>query len=181
MLEFDFDKIYLAIALFSTTLFIFKTIFFVLLGGDAEVNADFDSITEADTSFSFFSVQTLLAFFMGFGWMGLVVLQQLKISAIYVAIFSCIVGLLFMFITAYLMFLTKKLNKTVRVNYADCVGQEGKAYTTFEPNSNGKIEITLNQKLVIIDAISVSNEKINAFEIIKVIKFENNKVYIDKI
>ena len=48
MIEFDFDKIYLAIALFSTTLFIFKTIFFVLLGGDAEVNADFDSITEAD-------------------------------------------------------------------------------------------------------------------------------------
>ena len=62
----------------------------------------------------------------------------------------------------------------------ECVGQQGKAYTDIQPNSEGKIEIVINKKLVVVEAISLCEEKIDAFSQIKVEKVENNKLYVNK-
>ena len=75
----------------------------------------------------------------------------------------------------------KKLNKKVIIELKELEGKEGKAYTTFEPKSGGQIEINLNNKLTILNAESLSDEKNEAFSQIKVEKVENNIVYIVKI
>lgn len=169
------------ISLFSTILFILKTIIFTLTGGDAEVQSDFISISDTDASFSVLSLQTILAFFMGFGWMGLAALNQLKLSMILVITLAFIVGLVFMFATAYLMFSISKLNQRSKIDYNDCVGREGKVYQNIEPKSEGQIEIVINKKLVIVNALNLEDEKIDAFQKIKVEKVENDKLYIRKI
>ena len=86
-----------------------------------------------------------------------------------------------MFATAYLMFCIKKLNHNVKVDLNDYVGTEGKAYTSINPNTEGQIEIVINKKLVIMPAINITEEKIEAFAPIKIEKVENNKLYIGKI
>ena len=85
----------------------------MLVGGDIEVDADFDSITEVETSFTFLSVQSVLAFLMGFGWCGISAMIQFKLPWVITMFIAFIAGMLCMFVSAYLMFSIKKLNKKV--------------------------------------------------------------------
>lgn len=172
---------YYYIAVFATLLFTVKLAFFMIFGGGgSEVSADFNTETDTDTSFNFISVQTLLAFLMGFGWMGYAALQQFGMSQISSVIISFIVGLIFMFLAAGLMFWVKKLEKKVVKDINTALNKNGKAYTKFEPNGTGKIEIEINEQLMVIDAINNTDAEINSFEPIKVIKIENNTLYIEK-
>lgn len=182
MLEtLDLQQIFVWISLFSTILFILKTLIFFITGGDAEVHSDFISISDTDAAFSLLSLQTILAFFMGFGWMGLVGLNQIKLGTTFAITIAFFVGLFFMFATAFLMFSIKKLNQNTKINLEDCIGKEGKAYQNIAPQSEGQIEIVINKKLVIIDAFNLEEEQIEAFQKIRVEKVEENKLYIRKI
>ena len=176
----DIQSTYTFIAWFATILFVLKLAIFMLTGGDMEVHSDFDGMSDVDTSFSFFSVQSVLAFLMGFGWMGLTALNQIKTGTVASIILSLGAGLLFMTLAAYLMFLVRKLEKRIGVKLEDYIGTEGKAYTDLHPNSEGQIQIVINNKLETLKAINSSNEEIKAFSPIKITKVENNTIYVDR-
>lgn len=88
-------KIYYYIALFSTILFVLKLIIFNFVGGDSEVFSDFTTELDTDPSFNFLSVQSVIAFFMGFGWMGYAALKQLQLSQLISFLCAFGVGLIF--------------------------------------------------------------------------------------
>ncbi len=175
------QNIFLVISLFSTLFYIIKLCLFMFLGGDVEVQADFDSLSDVDTSFSFFSIQSMLAFFMGFGWVGLFGLTQLKAGILVSLIAAFVMGVIFMYVSAWLMFMVKKLDKSIVVDLNKAVGTTGKAYTAFNPHEEGQIEIIINNKLDVLNAINMTDERIEAFAQIKVEKVEDNKLYIIKI
>lgn len=173
--------IYYYVALFATILFIAKTLIFSVFGGDAEVHADFTSSVETETSFDFLSIQSILAFLMGLGWMGLTCIKVWALPKIYVLLIPVLFGLLLMCLSSYLMFCVKKLNKHVKKDMTKAIGTTAKAYTNFNGNSEGQIEISINNQLSIENAINAGSDPIKAFDEVKVIKFENNKLYIEKI
>ena len=176
----NLENIFLVVSVFSTIFYILKMLIFLFIGGDMEVQADFDTLCDADPSFNFLSVQSVLAFFMGFGWFGLTALTQLKAGVVLSFVLALIFGLFIMFISAWLMFLVNKLNKRVVINLEECVGTVGKAYTDLNPHSEGQIEITINNKLEIMNALNITDEKIDAFTQVKVEKVENNILYVVK-
>lgn len=178
---FNLQNIFLVISIFSTFLYILKMIIFLFTGGDAEVDADFNTAIETDTSFTFLSIQSLLAFFMGFGWSGLAALIQFKTTTTIALIAAFIIGAVFMYASAYLMFCIKKLNKVVVKDINTLVNKQGRTYTSFPPKGEGQIEIDFNNKLSILQAINLSDEKLDSFIQIKVEKIENNKIYIVKV
>ena len=173
-------KIYYYIALFSTILFVLKLVLFATVGGDSEVAADFNSEIDTDCSFNFISIQSVIAFFMGFGWMGYSALKQFELSQLisFGAAFG--VGIVFMFLTAYLMFLVKKLEKKVKKDKSTAIDQVGKAYTSFSPRSMGQIEIEINGQLSVVNAMNDTDEQINSFDVIKVTKVVDDMLYIVK-
>lgn len=173
-------KIYYYLAIFATILFVIKLALFSIFGGDSEVMADFNSEIDTDVAFNFISIQSVIAFFMGFGWMGYAGLQQFELNQIITFIIAFVVGIIFMFLTAYLMFLVKKLEKNVKKDKTTALNTIGKAYTTIEPKSQGQIEIEINGQLTVTNATNNTDEKINAFEAIKVVKVENDILYIEK-
>lgn len=173
-------KIYYYIALFSTILFVLKLFLFSIFGGDSEVVADFNTETDTDCSFNFLSIQAIIAFFMGFGWMGYAGLQQFSFSHLTNFLSASAVGLAFMLGTAYLMFLAKKLEKNVKKDKTKAIGHTGKAYTSFAPHANGQIEIEINGQLSIENAHNDSDEEIKSFEVVKVTKFRDDLLYITK-
>lgn len=174
-------KIYFYLAIFATILFVIKMVMFAIVGGDSEVSADFNTEIDIDPSFNFISVQTIIAFFMGFGWMGYAGLHQFEFGQIINFIIAFAVGLVFMFGTGYLMFLAKKLEKNVKRDMTTALNQIGKAYTSFEPDSMGQVEVEVNGQLSVVNAKNTSSEKINAFDSIKVVKVENDLLYIEKV
>ena len=173
-------KIYYYIAIFSTILFVLKLLLFSVVGGDSEVSADFNTETDTDCSFNFLSIQSVIAFFMGFGWMGYAGLQQFSFNHIVNVLSAFSVGLIFMFTTAFLMFLTKKLEKNITKDKTEAINRTGKAYTNSAPHPNGHIEIEINGQLSIENAFNDSDEEIKAFEMVKVIKVADNLLYISK-
>ena len=173
--------IYYYLAIFATILFVIKLIIFSIFGGDSEVSADFTSEVETDISFNFISIQSVLAFLMGFGWMGYAALKQFDLSQLFSFLSAFGIGFIFMFFTAYLMFMIKKLEKNIKKDKITALEKIGKAYSSIEPLSEGQIEIEINGQLTITKATNNTNEKINAFEPIKVIKVENDILYIEKI
>ena len=179
--QLDIQNVFWLISIFSTVFYVIKLCLFMFIGGDMEVDIDFDALHEVDTSCTFFSIQSMLAFFMGFGWCGLTALNYMNVGSKLAILIAVITGLFFMWFSAWLMMSIKKLNKTIVINIEELVGKTGKAYTCFEPNSEGKIEITLNNKLSILDAINLSGERIESFSEIKVEKIEDKKIYIVKI
>lgn len=177
----NIENIFMVVAVFSTIFYIIKMCLFIFTGGDMEVHSDFTSLCDTDPSFSFFSIQSILAFLMGFGWVGLSLLVQFKASIIISIIAALIIGLLFMFLSAYLMFLIKKLDSKNKIDIKDFEGTEGRAYTAFKAHSEGQIEVTINNKLSVIKAFNMTDNEIQAFEPIKIEKAEDNKIYIVKI
>lgn len=176
----DLYNILFFISIFSTILYIIKMLIFIFAGGDIEVEADFDSITETDIAFNFVSIQSMLAFLMGFGWSGLSALIQFGLGTVSVILISIAVGLFFMFLSAYIMFGIRKLNKNIKTDISELMGKTGRAYTSFTSKSEGQIEIVLNNKLSILTAINQSDEEIKAFSQIRVVKIEDKKIYIIK-
>ncbi|MCD7780729.1 MAG: hypothetical protein LUH05_08685 [Candidatus Gastranaerophilales bacterium] len=173
-------NVFAAVSIFSTVFYVIKLAIFMLTGADAEVDAQFDTITETEVSFNFLSVQSILAFFMGFGWSGLAAVTQFELDGKIALAIAILVGSAFMFLSAYLMFGVKKLNKNIKVNLNELEGKTGKAYTSINAKSEGQIEIVLNNKLTILNAINISDEKIEAFSQVKVIKVEDDEIHIIK-
>lgn len=176
----NFWKIYYYTAIFATVVFVLKLFLFALVGGDSEVVSDFNTEMDTDCSFNFFSIQSVIAFFMGFGWMGYAGLKQLALGQyVNLAVAFC-VGFIFMFVTAGLMFMVKKLEKNVRKDKITAVGCVGKAYTHFAPHSTGQIEIEINGQLTVVNALNDTDVSINSFDMVKVNKVVEDLLYIEK-
>lgn len=176
----NFWKIYYYIGIFATVMFVVKLALFSVTGGDSEVVSDFNTEMDTDCSFNFFSTQSVIAFFMGFGWMGYAGLQQLGFSQYLNFPVAFCVGFIFMFVSAGLMFLTKKLEKNVKKDKKSAIGKLGKAYTGFGPNAMGQVEIEINGQLSVVNARNESDATINAFDIVKVNKVIDDLLYIEK-
>lgn len=174
-------KIYYYVAIFSTVLFVLKLMIFATVGGEAEVSADFNTETDTDCSFNFFSTQSVIAFFMGFGWMGYAGLQQFYLNQYINFPVAFAVGLIFMIINSVLMFATKKLEKNVIKDKKTAIQQVGRAYTNFEPHSMGQVEIEINGQLSVIKAMNNTEESINSFDLIRVVKVVDDILYIEKV
>lgn len=172
---------YYYLAWFATILFVIKLIIFSIFGGgDAEVSADFNTETDTDSSFSFISLQTILAFLMGFGWMGYAALNTYKMGQLSAFGSAFGVGLIFLLATGYLMSMVRKLEKTVKKDKSTAVDKIGKAYTDFAPKGQGRIEIEINGQLTVAEATNDTEEEIKAFAAVKVVKIENDLLYIRK-
>ena len=178
----NFVQYYYYAGLFATILFIIKLIIFSVAGGDSEVVGDFNTETDSDVSFNFFSIQSILAFFMGFGWMGYAGLKQLQIqSQIENLVISLVVGFIFMLVSSTLMFMAKKLEKNVRKDKNSALDKVGKAYTNFPPKGTGQIEIDINGQLTVVSATNTSDESINSFDSVVVTSVKEDMLYIKKV
>ena len=58
-------------ALVGTTFFVLRLLLALFFGGHGDLDTSGDVDFSTDASFSFFSLLSILAFFMGAGWMGL--------------------------------------------------------------------------------------------------------------
>jgi len=159
-------------------IFILKT--FLPVDTGSEITGDFTSVTDTDSSFSLFTIESISAFFMCFGIMGWVshsyIHYSLKLSSI-IAVISGIIGMLFF---AFLISRIKKLEYDPKGNINDLVNKTGKAYMNFAPKGSGKITIEFNGRIEEFDARNNTDSEIKSFEPVKVVKIENNEIFVEK-
>ena len=172
------SSLYFWLAVAMTIFFVAKLVIFSLFGMD-DGSGDLVG-TDVDTGFSFISLQSILAFLMGFGWMGYAALEW-KFSALISVIFAIAGGLILMGISVWLVFLMRKLNSTPKYDLNSLVDKTGTSYTRFDANGTGKIQIEFNGKLETFDAWNDTEEPIESFKNIKVLKIVDNKIFVCEI
>ncbi len=165
-------QIFYAIGLMSSFIILIQVLLMFLgIGADMEV----DDVSGADggdpsDGLHLLSVRTITAFFMGFGWTGVIALRNSYILEI-ALIFAIFVGLTFMAVIFYLLKSLHSLRESGTLDYQNAIGASGVVYTPIPPHESGagQVEITIQGRLCCVHAYTTSEEKLLSKSRVKVI------------
>ena len=145
---------FLVIALVASG-FLAIQILMMIFGFDMDFDSDID--VDASDGGGFLSIRSLTAFFGGFGWGGLVGIQNDWSGGASIA-FGTGIGLAFFVIAGFLFMQARKLSSSGNVDYTTSIGATGTVYVAIPSNrtGNGKIEINASGRMSIVNALSDS-------------------------
>lgn len=160
-------QIFYCIAIPATLVLVVQTILmFFGFGDNADADAEVsdgvsddgifgeNSVSEAESDFDveglrIFTLRGIVAFFVVFGWVGVVMLSAEIPLAITVAV-AAVGGFAIMLLLAFLTKMMMKLRNNGNVDLRNAVGTAGRVYLTIPParSGEGKVELVLQGSLV---------------------------------
>lgn len=126
-------------------------------GIDGGFDVDFGDGYPSSSGIGLFSSQTLAAFFLAFGWMGVALIQggsSVFISTLIAAIFGFGAMLAMFFLIRKMLKLQSKGN----LDYSSAVGEEATVYVTLPGNNEdggGQIQVMIQGRLTVASARKV--------------------------
>lgn len=179
------QKIHWGIALPSTIIFIIQLIL-TLAGGDADdidadADGDFDGDTDGD-GMNIFSVKSILAFLMFYGWSGLAAIQYGMVTWWIITLISLGIGVLMMMFTAWLFFMLFKLQESGTMKIENAIGKQGEVYLTIPAKKNGvgKIQIIIQGSYRTLDALTEETEDIKTGTFVEVVDVINDALVVKR-
>lgn len=175
-------KIFYVFAIFGTVFFLIRTAM-MFIGGDGEMDLDMDGSgdvdvgMDSDVAFQFFSLNSLTAFFMMFGWSGLTSYIQFELGAAISIVIAFVVGILAMLFVAWLFKMAMKLtSKGADFKISDTIGLTGSVYQQIPTEGLGKVNVSMpNGMLRELDSISEDKVAIESFKTVKVVRVVDTK------
>ena len=168
---FSQHPFYFLLAVVGTILYILKMLMF-FIGGDSDADIEASDIDGGD-NFSIISIQSILAFMMGTGWIGLAAKTDWKMTDGVAMACAAGFGVLMMLFSAFITFKIKGLNSIPKVNYKDIEGAIGRAYTNIPAEGSGQVEIVVNGSQRVLPARSHDGE-INAFDSVVIVSSDES-------
>ena len=140
---------------------------------DVDISADTDAagdLSDTDVAFHFFSINTITAFFMMFGWTGLACYKQFSLNAVYSISIGIGIGLFCMYVTGYLFKLSSKLISKGSVFCVDTViGSRANVYQMIPGEGKGRIHVNIEGGLTReLNAVSEDNVEIESFQTVEI-------------
>lgn len=178
------NQIYWIITIPSTLIFIFLLIS-TIIGSDvdADIETDIDhDIADGDSiPFQFISLKNIVAFFTMFGWSGLGFLNA-GLSAWLVILLSVACGLLMMLAMASLFYFMSKLTENGTLNMKNAIGHLGEVYLPIPGKRGGigKVQLTVQNSLRTLDAITDDPDNIATSSIIEVMDVIDEQILLVK-
>lgn len=167
------------------TLFFGLRILMMLVGGDMGGDIDADGYSDSsDISFEIFSVHSITAFVMMFGWVGLTCHLQYGLGSVQSVIIAFLVGIIAMLVTAWLFQMAGKLvDKGAIFKIKDTVGLNASVYQQIPADGRGKVNVTLSGGILReLDATAADKKEIASFQTVKVVEvIDNNTVSVRKV
>lgn len=164
------NPVFLILAIAGTTLYVGKMIIFLVAGdGDGEVDTDINHDIDGGDQFSLVSVQSILAFFMGTGWIGLAAKREWHLNDLNSLLTAVGFGFIMMLFSAFITFKIKRFNSIPKMDLNEAKGKIGRAYTNIPAKGKGigQIEIVLSETKRVLQASS-NGDAINSFDSVKV-------------
>lgn len=167
----------------ASATFLYMTMNFLMLVGGGD-HSDFDSHDgTSDLAFKFFSTQTILAFFMGFGWSGITATIKWKLSIWPATALAVGFGFILMSFSAFLLFQSRKLNHTTKIDLSKAIGAKAMVYSRIPLSSlegSGRIQVVVSGTQRVVSAVSV-DEAIDSFSEVEVIGLKDKDTLIVKL
>ncbi len=155
-------------------------------GADADVDPDGFDIGEAasgDDGLTLFTVRGIVSLFCVAGWSG-IVFVDLGLGNTLSIFLALICGIAAMVGIAYLMKAVLKLQSSGNIQIGLALGKVGEVYIPIPPKGEGrgKINITLQDRFVEVDAISGSDEGFKTGDTVRVVSAdESGLVMVEKV
>ncbi len=169
---------YLIMALLGTTFFVIRLLLALFFGDSGDVDGDL-SVGGGDGAFDMFSLLSILAFFMGAGWMGLTCRIDWELSSMVSAAAATGFGVLLMSAASGLMAMMRKLNREVTYDVQTAVGHTASVYMSIPARGEGmgKIAVTVSGRRKTMDAIS-AGPPIKEFKSVTVVSVRDDGIFI---
>jgi hypothetical protein len=149
-------QIFYAIGLFSLAILLLQIL--LTLVGVGHHDADFSGHSDHDTGIGLLTVRTVTAFFVGFGWTGVIMLNR-GYSTVAAIFGGTLVGALFLFATALLIRGLLQLQSSGgNVDYNNAIGTVGRVYLTIPASESGggQLELMIQGRLMMAEAYTKS-------------------------
>ncbi|MGJ8636824.1 MAG: hypothetical protein ACSHX5_08275 [Phycisphaerales bacterium] len=145
------------------------------LGGDGALDIDLDIDMDGDhpgAEFGLLSAQSISAFFMGYGWIGMAAYQFLGIGFTGSALIAVLAGFGVAWLMVWLLRSFMKLQNNTNVQISQAVGLVGDVYASIPAAGEGRGEIILviNQSQHNYFAIQEGSEAISSHSRVRVLR-----------
>lgn len=173
-----FELILWSIALLFSFLFVIQVIIsFFVGGGDGDID-EFGDDGHGDST-GFFTVRNMIAFFTMFGWSGLAAYKSGLPNA-WVLVIAVASGVLTIAALVFIMRKTSKLRQSGTLQMKNAVTQVGETYLRIPAARNGlgKVHLTVQGRLVELDAMTDDGEDIATGKPIKVVNTLNDRILL---
>jgi hypothetical protein len=177
------DAVFFGCAAIGGSIFLLRILMlFVGLGGHGDVDHDFDSMElEHDLGAGVLSVTTLTGFFTVFGVTGLVMRMDEGAGptlAVAVALFA---GLGVMLGLAKMLTLIYRMRSSGNIKAVNADGAEGSVYLTIPVGGRGQVQVPVQSRLKIMDAVAEQPGELKTGTSIRVVRvIEGNVLVVEK-
>ena len=170
------QQIFACIGIPATLVLVVQTIlllFGIGDGSDADMDIDpdgFDISDAGDGGLMLFSIRGIVAMFCVAGWAG-VVFVDLGLTPIPAVLLAILCGVAALFGIAYLMKAVLKLQSNGNIQIGGAVGKTGEVYIPIpaKGQGRGKINLTLQDRFIEVDAITRADETLKTGETVRVV------------
>jgi len=151
-------QIFYAIGIVAISILIIQ-IFLTIIGIGAHHDANLGGHGDHDSGIGLLSVRTITAFFVGFGWGGVIILNHGH-SLVAAVIGGFGTGVVFLLVTALLIRSLLRLQGSGNLNYRNAIGVIGTVYSTIpaQESGGGQLELVLQGRLITAEAYSKTAE-----------------------
>ena len=169
-------RIFALIAVPSTLVLVVQTILLFFGIGD-DIDGDVEIST--DDGFVLFSLRGIMGMAAVGGWSGLV-LYQTGLPLGFAVVLALIFGFLALVGIAWLMKLSLKLQSSGNLDLGYAIGKVGTVYIPIpaEMKGTGKINITIQERLVEVNAMTPAGRKIATGESVRVISTDETGILV---
>jgi hypothetical protein len=122
-----------------------------------QVDAGVESAGQADASdfsFKLLTMQGVTAFFMMFGLVGLAMTRGSGLAAGWALAGGAAAGLLAVWLISWVFVFFKRMQHSGTMSLGNAVGQTGKVYLTIPQGGTGKVQVVVQGRLAVLDAVS---------------------------
>jgi hypothetical protein len=178
---FSDGLVYWIIAVFASVLQVLL-LFGALMGGHFEADhgdVGHDGSGDSDGAVKLFSLRVLVAFFVGFGWAG-VLAHRHGMEAWLAALWAAGTGAVFMAVLFFTLRVLLSMRHDGTLNYRNAVGVDGQAYVTIPARRQGfgQVEILLQGRLITTNAVTDADEPVRPNQKIRVTAVEAANVLV---
>ena len=153
------------------------------INGDMDINIDEIDIHHADSDIGFklLSLQSLSAFLLMFGLVGLALYNENREGLFISLVGALAAGVAAVWAISKLFSLFGKLQSSGTIFLENAPGTEGKIYLDIPARGTGRVLVHIQNRLREYDAKSVDNKSLKTGQPIRVVKVEGKILIVEKI
>ena len=137
-------------------------------------------VTHSDVGFKLLSFQTMTAFLMMFGLVGFALLRAEKMGALISLGGATVAGAATAWLVALMFHAMRKLQSAGNYDPHQAIGQRGSVYLNIPAGGTGKVTVTVNNRLSVLDAVAQDKSEMKTGVAVEIVEIVGTNVLVVK-